>query len=87
MNESEYAPSLLTCFSPSWKSYFDSCRDLEFSVYEARQDKGPLYVFHHGGGHTALTWALTVSYLKQLGPCSILCYDARGHGTALAWML
>ena len=50
---------------------------------EASIINAPLFYFHHGGGHSGLTWALTVKELKQgsLGDkCQTLCFDCRGHG-------
>ena len=53
----------------------------------------PLFVFHHGAGHTALSWAVMVRALmreergggeRDGAKVSVLCYDARGHG---GWMM
>ncbi|RKO86130.1 Alpha/Beta hydrolase protein, partial [Blyttiomyces helicus] len=57
-----------------------------FRVYQTKAafpQTAPLFVFHHGGGHTALTWALVADGLRRLLPdgCSVLCFDCRGHGT------
>ncbi len=43
----------------------------------------PLFVLHHGGGHGALSWALTARALAQLSNhgCAVMAYDARAHGT------
>ncbi|KAI9597343.1 Alpha/Beta hydrolase protein [Syncephalis fuscata] len=42
----------------------------------------PLFIFHHGAGQSALSFALTVKELKKRlnNQCSIVCYDCRGHG-------
>lgn len=58
-------------YSPvSWREYFDQMEDLNvgptdsrdvFRIYKAGSD-GPLLVLLHGGGHSALSWAVfTVS--------------------------
>lgn len=58
-------------YSPvSWREYFDYMEDVNvgqaesrdvFRVYKAGSD-GPLLVLLHGGGHSALSWAVfTVS--------------------------
>ncbi|KAJ3333371.1 Protein phosphatase methylesterase 1 [Blyttiomyces sp. JEL0837] len=56
-----------------------------FTTYEIKSPQGPLFVFHHGAGHAALSWAVLAQQLKasmaRQGGCSILCFDARGHGT------
>lgn len=66
-------------YSPvSWREYFDQMEDLNvgptdsgdvFRIYKAGSD-GPLLVLLHGGGHSALSWAVfTVSICTptQLG--------------------
>lgn len=58
-------------YSPvSWREYFDQMEDVNvgpadsadiFRIYKAGSD-GPLLVLLHGGGHSALSWAIfTVS--------------------------
>lgn len=50
-------------FTPvTWKKYFENKRDVvingnSFRIYTSG-DKGPLLVFLHGGGFSALSWAL-----------------------------
>eukprot|EP01113_Clastostelium_recurvatum_P032321 TRINITY_DN4137_c0_g1_i2.p1 TRINITY_DN4137_c0_g1~~TRINITY_DN4137_c0_g1_i2.p1 ORF type:complete len:368 (+),score=52.61 TRINITY_DN4137_c0_g1_i2:27-1130(+) len=72
------------CNAVGWDNYFDSKRHLTipgtnsvFCVYEAGHD-GPLFVLLHGGGHTALSWALVADILKA--SCRVIAYDCRGHG-------
>ncbi|KAJ3097822.1 hypothetical protein HDU97_004519 [Phlyctochytrium planicorne] len=43
-------------------------------------ETGPLFIFHHGGGHTALTWYVVAQNLVKELECTILMYDCRGHG-------
>ncbi|KAI9311112.1 Alpha/Beta hydrolase protein, partial [Dichotomocladium elegans] len=42
----------------------------------------PVVVFHHGAGHSGLSFALTAQNMKNLtkGQCSMISIDARGHG-------
>lgn len=58
-------------YSPvSWREYFDQMEDVRvgtaddgdvYRIYKAGHD-GPLLVLLHGGGHSALSWAVfTVS--------------------------
>lgn len=75
--------SLVGCkqdYSPvSWREYFDQMEDVSvgladsgdiFRIYKAGID-GPLLVLLHGGGHSALSWAVftvsicTLSWLIQ----------------------
>ena len=68
-----------------WTSYFETSRDLAlaagtFKLYETGQGQGPTFIFHHGGGHSALSWALTAKHLVERLPCKVICYDCRGHG-------
>ncbi|KAI8922070.1 Alpha/Beta hydrolase protein [Powellomyces hirtus] len=74
--------------APSIATYFDSTHDVTvpasngtFRVYQNFASSGPLFIFHHGAGHTSLSWALVAKLLKNRSqPCSVLCYDCRGHG-------
>lgn len=79
-------------FTPlSWNTCFDSCNDVflsarngtwrlytaGFSSYESSPP--PLIaVFLHGGGHSALSWALVSKQMKSHVP--VVAFDARGHG-------
>lgn len=67
-------------YSPvSWREYFDQMEDVSvgppdsrdvFRIYKAGSD-GPLLVLLHGGGHSALSWAVfTVSI------CSVVSVSA-----------
>ncbi|CAB4402061.1 unnamed protein product [Rhizophagus irregularis] len=75
----------------SWDTCFDSCRDIKipdsedvFKAYEIHgtSENCPLFVFHHGAAYSALSFALSCSYIKQLmnGSCTMFAYDCRGHG-------
>ena len=79
-----------------WRAFFDGRRHIvaedgsRFCVYEAHashhtagaESQPPLFVFHHGAGQSALSFALTVGELRERlqNRCSIVCYDCRGHG-------
>lgn len=72
----------------SWTNFFETSQDIKvpksngtFRIYETRASSGPLFVLHHGGGHTALSWVLVASFLRERTKgCSVLCFDCRGHG-------
>lgn len=72
-------------FSPtSWRDYFDSKEDLEvskssFRVYRKGVD-GPLILFLHGGGFSALSWANLTKCVTERVRCQCLAFDLRGHG-------
>lgn len=73
------------CKPVSWENYFAkeeiieiSGKSKRFRVY-SKGDKGPVFFFLHGGGHSALSWALTVSKMDS-SCCRLFAYDCRGHG-------
>lgn len=74
-----------TSFSAvSWRQYFDSKEDLEvskssFRVYRKGVD-GPLILFLHGGGFSALSWAQLTKCVTERVRCQCLAFDLRGHG-------
>jgi pimeloyl-ACP methyl ester carboxylesterase len=54
-----------------------------FHVKKSTSDKlepVPLFVFHHGGGHSGDTFCLLGRELQNRIPCEILTFDCRGHG-------
>lgn len=68
----------------SWTQYFDekvlvgvACG--QFTVYTKGQT-GPVLCLLHGGGYSALTWALVSKYVCELVDCRILSIDLRSHG-------
>lgn len=76
-------------FSPlPWDAYFDKKLKIKnspdsidtFTVYTAgvNDGKNPIFVFVHGAGHTALSFALTARKLKNFFFCA--AFDMRGHG-------
>ncbi|KAL1131916.1 hypothetical protein AAG570_011527, partial [Ranatra chinensis] len=67
-----------------WDKYFASKQDVKveensFRVYTLGSS-GPALVFLHGGGFSALSWAVLSSILSQMVECQILAIDLRGHG-------
>ncbi|KRX17675.1 Protein phosphatase methylesterase 1 [Trichinella nelsoni] len=73
-------------FQPlEWNAYFDKKETVKisdknlFNVYIKGKD-GPLLVFLHGGGCSALSWACLAKYLSSLITCTVFAIDLRGHG-------
>eukprot|EP00057_Strongylocentrotus_purpuratus_P031100 XP_783591.3 PREDICTED: protein phosphatase methylesterase 1 [Strongylocentrotus purpuratus] len=73
-------------FTPlPWSNYFDSFEDVAlnsddiFRVYK-KGSEGPVVFFLHGGGHSALSWALLAQQLSGMVKCRVVAMDMRGHG-------
>ncbi|CAH8555301.1 unnamed protein product [Heterobilharzia americana] len=72
-------------FDPvKWSEYFNIRDDIEleggtFRIYR-RGVEGPLLFFLHGGGFSALTWAVLSVLITDLVKCQCLAVDMRGHG-------
>eukprot|EP01103_Thecamoeba_quadrilineata_P014066 TRINITY_DN407_c0_g1_i1.p1 TRINITY_DN407_c0_g1~~TRINITY_DN407_c0_g1_i1.p1 ORF type:complete len:341 (-),score=66.42 TRINITY_DN407_c0_g1_i1:7-969(-) len=72
-------------FSPSSaEEYFDRVDDIQipdtedvFRVYQAGST-GTTFLLIHGGGHSALSWALTTKHMKSYA--QVIALDLRGHG-------
>ncbi|XP_034077017.1 protein phosphatase methylesterase 1-like isoform X1 [Gymnodraco acuticeps] len=79
-------------YSPvSWREYFDEMEDVSvgaddsrdvFRIYKAG-NTGPLLVLLHGGGHSALSWAVFTRVIASKVNCRVLSMDLRGHGDTL----
>ncbi|XP_034021048.1 protein phosphatase methylesterase 1-like isoform X2 [Thalassophryne amazonica] len=79
-------------YSPiSWQEYFKQKEDVSvgaadsrdvFRVYQAGSE-GPLLVLLHGGGYSALSWAVFTSAITSRVTCRVLAMDLRGHGATL----
>ena len=76
-------------FSPlSWELYFDEKRNVDvdestFCVYLSGfndQENKLTLVLLHGGGYSALTWALFTKDIRNLCKCRVIAIDIRGHG-------
>uniref|UniRef100_A0A8C4ZZ61 Protein phosphatase methylesterase 1 n=1 Tax=Gadus morhua TaxID=8049 RepID=A0A8C4ZZ61_GADMO len=68
--------------------YFDQMEDVvvgaadssdSFRVYKAGTG-GPVLVLLHGGGHSALSWAVCTTAISSRVSCRVLAMDLRGHG-------
>ncbi|XP_075226698.1 protein phosphatase methylesterase 1 isoform X2 [Lycorma delicatula] len=72
-------------FTPvTWDKYFSERSDVKvgensFRVYRLGSS-GPLLVLLHGGGFSALTWAVFSKTIVELVECQVLAIDLRGHG-------
>lgn len=80
MFQKDYTPK-------EWHEYFKerqivSVEDNTFCVYKSAEpaEKGPLIVLLHGGGFSALTWALFSTEITSMIHCQCLAVDLRGHG-------
>lgn len=67
-----------------WSKYFDTSEDYtikknKFRVYRSGNE-GPVMLLLHGGGYSALTWALFSTEIKSRVVCQTVAIDLRGHG-------
>uniref|UniRef100_A0A8D2N5T2 Protein phosphatase methylesterase 1 n=1 Tax=Zonotrichia albicollis TaxID=44394 RepID=A0A8D2N5T2_ZONAL len=75
-------------FSPVlWSQYFESMEDVvrnvlncsyTFRIYKSGLE-GPVLLLLHGGGHSALSWAVFTSAIISRIQCRIVALDLRGH--------
>ncbi|KAJ2746563.1 Protein phosphatase methylesterase 1 [Coemansia sp. BCRC 34301] len=80
-------------FTPlEWSSYFESRQavvvgDTTFNVYcSGLSNAGPIFVLHHGAGHSGLTFGLVARHMLHSSSSTepgftILALDARDHGS------
>lgn len=74
-------------YSPvSYDKYFDSYEDVHinestFRVYRLGS-VGPILFLLHGGGFSALSWALLAASVTSMAQCQVLAMDIRGHGNS-----
>lgn len=76
-------------FTPlPWSQYFETMEDVEvendnskdtFRVYSSGS-LGPVLMLLHGGGHSALSWAVFTSVICSRINCRVVAMDLRGHG-------
>ncbi|XP_064414094.1 protein phosphatase methylesterase 1 isoform X2 [Latimeria chalumnae] len=76
-------------FTPvPWSQYFESMEDVvvdhdtgkdSFRIYTSGSE-GPVLLLLHGGGHSALSWAVFTSVIINRIQCRVVAVDLRGHG-------
>uniref|UniRef100_A0A8C6ZXQ0 Protein phosphatase methylesterase 1 n=1 Tax=Nothoprocta perdicaria TaxID=30464 RepID=A0A8C6ZXQ0_NOTPE len=88
-----YSPGRKRDFSPVlWSQYFEAMEDVvvenetdvlncsyTFRIYKSGSE-GPVLLLLHGGGHSALSWAVFTSAIINRIQCRIVALDLRGHG-------
>ncbi|GFO14488.1 protein phosphatase methylesterase 1 [Plakobranchus ocellatus] len=68
-----------------WDKYFENKHDVitasgdSFCAYECGKE-GPVLFFLHGGGFSALSWALLSAEVTSMVKCRCMAVDLRGHG-------
>ncbi|XP_071086789.1 protein phosphatase methylesterase 1-like isoform X3 [Haliotis cracherodii] len=71
-----------------WDKYFEKMHDVEtdignsFRVYECGSE-GPVLLLLHGGGFSALSWAVLSCDVSRLVKCRCAALDLRGHGDSM----
>jgi pimeloyl-ACP methyl ester carboxylesterase len=55
----------------------------QFPRNETTETSFPLFIFHHGAGHTLNSFELLIHEMQTLACVDCLCFDARGHGLTL----
>jgi len=70
-----------------WNKYFKERKDIKvgsdtFRIYTIGEE-GPVLVLLHGGGFSALTWAVLSKILVEMAELRILALDLRGHGDTI----
>uniref|UniRef100_UPI00358F810C protein phosphatase methylesterase 1-like isoform X1 n=1 Tax=Myxine glutinosa TaxID=7769 RepID=UPI00358F810C len=72
----------------TWDHYFETIQDVAvgddgngdtFRVY-CSGSAGPVLVLLHGGGHSALSWAVFTATITSCLNCRVVAIDLRGHG-------
>ncbi|XP_052794769.1 protein phosphatase methylesterase 1-like [Mya arenaria] len=71
-----------------WDNYFEHKHDVPvgentFRVYECGSE-GPVLLFLHGGGYSALSWAVLCGAVSHLVKCRCAAIDLRGHGDSVS---
>ncbi|XP_038675125.1 protein phosphatase methylesterase 1 isoform X3 [Scyliorhinus canicula] len=87
--KNENGPGRKRDFSPvAWNHYFETMEDIEiangasedsFRIYKSGSD-GPVLLLLHGGGHSALSWAVFTSMIISRVHCRVVAVDLRSHG-------
>ena len=76
---------LLTPTSTSPPSINDPATSIIHAYYTPPSSTGPLFVTHHGGGSSGLSFAPLASEIRKLYPnAGVFSIDARGHGESIS---
>lgn len=79
--QKDYSP---TIYSTYYHDYTDILIDAgSFRVYRSKPSDSldpPVLVLLHGGGYSALSWAIFVQEITSVIDCECLAIDFRGHG-------
>uniref|UniRef100_A0A8C8EWY0 Protein phosphatase methylesterase 1 n=1 Tax=Oncorhynchus tshawytscha TaxID=74940 RepID=A0A8C8EWY0_ONCTS len=71
-------------FSPlSWSEYFEAMEDVEVENDNGKDisfTHGPVLLLLHGGGHSALSWAVFTAVIYNRINCRVVAMDLRAHG-------
>uniref|UniRef100_A0A8B9JU20 Protein phosphatase methylesterase 1 n=1 Tax=Astyanax mexicanus TaxID=7994 RepID=A0A8B9JU20_ASTMX len=80
-------------FSPlPWSQYFETMEDVEFCSVQytltplhtfriySSGSHGPVLLLLHGGGHSALSWAVFTGVICSRINCRVVAMDLRAHG-------
>uniref|UniRef100_A0A3P9QBC7 Protein phosphatase methylesterase 1 n=1 Tax=Poecilia reticulata TaxID=8081 RepID=A0A3P9QBC7_POERE len=64
-----------------WSQYFETIEDVEniFRLY-CSGSSGPVLLLLHGGGHSALSWAVFTAVICSRISCRVVAMDLRAHG-------
>ncbi|XP_032432985.1 protein phosphatase methylesterase 1 isoform X2 [Xiphophorus hellerii] len=71
-----------------WSQYFETIEDVEvenengkdiFRLY-CSGSSGPVLLLLHGGGHSALSWAVFTAVISSRINCRVVAMDLRAHG-------
>lgn len=78
--QKDYTPAM-------WNDYFENFQDVKisennsFRVYQSKpSEEDVVLVCLHGGGFSALSWALFSTEITSIIHCQVLAIDQRGHG-------
>ncbi|XP_061559145.1 protein phosphatase methylesterase 1 [Phycodurus eques] len=88
-SKTKMGPGRRRDFTPlSWSQYFETMEDVEvenengkdiFRVY-CSGAHGPVLLLLHGGGHSALSWAVFTAVIYSRINCRVVAVDLRAHG-------
>ncbi|KAJ3589313.1 hypothetical protein NHX12_010158 [Muraenolepis orangiensis] len=88
-NKMRMGPGRKKDFSPlGWSRYFQTIEDVEVETAAGKDvfrlycsgSHGPVLLLLHGGGHSALSWAVFSAVICGRVNCRVVAMDLRGHG-------